>query len=142
MPPLSQTMDAANQASPPSVQQQHTILLVEDDRSVRRLLEAALKRSGYSVVPAEDGLQAMKLAMSEKIDAVVTDAIMPNLGGYELSRFLRRHPKLSQVPIILLSGLEQNEADQSNAQINAHMVKPVKPEELKNCIERLLAEKA
>jgi CheY-like chemotaxis protein len=142
MLPLSQTVDnTPNQAEPLPTSLPHTILLVEDDASVRRLLEASLKRSGYRVVTAEDGLQAMKVALSEKIDAVVTDAIMPNLGGYELSRFLRKHPKFTQTPIILLSGLERNESN-DNSQINAHLVKPVKPDELKNCIESLLAEKS
>src|SRR5918912_4597011 len=69
-----------------------TILLVEDDRSVRRYLEVILQRAGYTVVSAGDGLEAMKAALSNTLDAVVTDAIMPHLNGYELCRFVRGHP--------------------------------------------------
>ena len=51
-----------------------TILLVEDDRSIRRYLEVILQRAGYIVVSAGDGLEAMKAALSNTLDAVVTDA--------------------------------------------------------------------
>ena len=61
-----------------------TILIVEDDRSIRRYLEVILQRAGYCVVAAADGLEAMKAALTAAIDAVVTDAIMPHLNGYEL----------------------------------------------------------
>ena len=59
------------------------VLLVEDDRSVRRYLQVTLERAGYEVITASDGLEAMKLALSLPIDAVVTDAIMPHLSGQQ-----------------------------------------------------------
>src|SRR5205823_2413545 len=73
------------------------VLLVEDDRSARRYLEVTLQRSGYTVITAEDGLKAMTLALSSKFDAVVTDAIMPNLSGQQLARFLRNNDKLAHI---------------------------------------------
>src|SRR5882757_10937686 len=82
------------------------VLLAEDDRSVRRYLEVTLQRSGYQVVTAADGLEAMKLALSSPIDVIVTDAIMPNLSGQELARLLRSNQKLSHLPIVLLTGQE------------------------------------
>src|SRR3979490_1007371 len=75
------------------------VLLVEDDRSVRRYLEVTLQRSGYRVVTAGDGLEAMKLALSVDIDVVITDAIMPHLSGQELARFIRSNSKVSSLPI-------------------------------------------
>lgn len=116
-----------------------TILLVEDDRSIRRYLEVILQRAGYSVIAAADGLEAMKAALASSIDAVVTDAIMPHLNGYELCRFLRRHPKLSRLPVILLSGLDR--ADSSHAEevrADVYLAKPVRPEELTGCLARLM----
>src|SRR6266568_9678705 len=77
------------------------VLLVEDDRSARRFLEVTLQRCGYKVIAAADGLEAMRLALSSPIDAVVTDAIMPNLSGQELARFLRSNQKLAHLPIVL-----------------------------------------
>lgn len=115
------------------------VLLVEDDRSVRRYLEVTLQRSGYRVVTAEDGLEAMKLALSTDIDVVVTDAIMPHLSGQELARFLRSNSKVSGLPIILLTGQENKEAaGASENLIDAFLYKPVKATELMSCLAGLL----
>ena len=118
------------------------VLLVEDDRSLRRYLEVALQRSGYKVITAADGLEAMKLALSSPIDVVVTDAIMPNLGGQELARFLRQNPKLGNIPIVLLTGQPHKQAaTPGDESIDAFLIKPVKADELANCLTRLLRTK-
>ena len=122
-----------------SAPKQPCVLLVEDDRSVRRYLEVTLQRSGYKVIAAGDGLEAMKLALSSPIDAVVTDAIMPHLSGQELARFLRSNSKVSGLPIILLTGQENKEAAASAEKlIDAFLYKPVKAEELTSCLAGLL----
>lgn len=118
---------------------QSCVLLVEDDRSVRRYLEVTLQRSGYKVIAAGDGLEAMKLALSSDIDAVVTDAIMPHLSGLQLAEFLRSNPKLASIPIVLLTGQENKErAAGSNDSIDAFLYKPVKADDLKACLGSLL----
>jgi CheY-like chemotaxis protein len=115
------------------------VLLVEDDRSVRRYLEVALQRSGYKVITAADGLEAMKLALSSPIDVVITDAVMPNLSGQELARFLRQNPKLDSIPIVLLTGQQNRRAAMtSDESIDAVLVKPVRVEDLMGCLSRLL----
>jgi CheY-like chemotaxis protein len=130
----------------PSIQTRNargTILIVEDDRSIRRYLEVILQRAGYCVVAAADGLEAMKAALTAAIDAVVTDAIMPHLNGYELCRFLRHHPKLSRMPVVLLSGFERADAAQDiNDRPDVYLAKPVRPEELTGCLARLLLKAA
>ncbi len=116
-----------------------TVLLVEDDGAIRRYLEVILHRAGFKVISASDGLQGMKAALISGVDAVVTDAVMPHLNGYELCRFLRRHPKLSRVPVVLLSGLEHQApevADADNADV--YLSKPVRPEELTDNLTRLM----
>lgn len=112
------------------------VLLAEDDRALRRFLQVVLERAGYEVVPAADGLEAMKLAMASPIDIVVTDAMMPNLSGHEFCRFLRNSQTLSDIPVILLSALERKE--ETNDQVNAFLAKPVSAESLIDCIESLL----
>jgi CheY-like chemotaxis protein len=120
-----------------------TILVVEDDRSIRRYLEVILQRAGYRVIAAADGLEAMKSALTSSIDAVVTDAIMPHLNGYELCRFLRHHPKLSRLPVVLLSGFERPDAEpETNDRPDVYLAKPVRPEELTGCLARLLLKAA
>jgi CheY-like chemotaxis protein len=133
---MSQPATMENQRSAASPR---CVLLVEDDRSVRRYLEVALQRLGYKVITAADGLEAMKVALSSAMDVVITDAIMPNLGGQELARFLRQNPKLSHVPIVLLTGQQNKQAatlrDES---IDAFLIKPVKADDLANCLASLL----
>ena len=114
------------------------VLLVEDDRSIRRYLQVILERAGYRVVVASDGLEAMRAALSEAFDAVVTDAIMPHLGGHELCRFLKSHPQLSRLPVVLLSGVERP-APHAGETADAYLAKPVRPEELTACVQQLLA---
>ncbi len=116
------------------------ILLAEDDAALRRYLEVVLRRAGYEVRTAADGLEAMKALLSAEVDAVVTDALMPHLSGHELCRFLRRHPKLKSLPVVLLSGDEGARADaEDDARADAYLSKPVPPEELAACLERLLS---
>ncbi len=114
------------------------VLLVEDDAAVRRYLEVVLVRAGYEVATASDGLEAMKLLMTAGFDAVITDAVMPHLGGQELCRFIRRHPKFSGVPVIILSALENADAASEDSGANARLAKPVRPDELTACIARLV----
>lgn len=120
-----------------------TVLLVEDDRSLRRYIEVILTRAGFKVITAADGLEAMKAALASSIDAVVTDAVMPNLNGYELCRFLRRHPKLSCLPVILLSGLQNSDpAHDTESGADVYLAKPVRPEELTRSLGQLLLKAA
>jgi CheY-like chemotaxis protein len=69
-----------------------TLLLVEDDPEVRKVMARALRVAGYTVVEAEDGEQALFVAAAQrgKIDALVTDVVMPRMGGPELVTRLRR----------------------------------------------------
>ncbi len=100
----------ANNEAPPK-----TILLAEDDASVRRFIEIILQRANYQVITAEDGLVAMKIALENQVDAVVADAMMPNLTGFDLCRILRQNPSYQNIPFIILSGFdnssEQHQAD-------------------------------
>jgi len=134
--------DSNSAVPPPETGRQIRVLLAEDDRALRRFLEVVLERAGYKVIPAADGLEAMKVALSTPIDVVVTDAMMPNLSGHEFCRFLRNSQTLSHIPVILLSALERKETNQNTERVNAFLTKPVSGEILVECIERLLAVKS
>jgi twitching motility two-component system response regulator PilH len=110
------------------------VLLVEDDPALRRYLEVVLERAGYKVVSAGDGLEAMKFLLDVRIDVIVTDALMPNLDGYELCRFVRNSQHLVHLPIILLSALDPKNTTDESEQVNAFLAKPVSPEVLLTCI--------
>ena len=106
------------------------VLLVEDDPALRRYLEVVLERDGYEVLSAGDGLEAMKFLLTARVDVVVTDALMPNLDGYQLCRFVRNSPHLAHLPIILLSALDPKNTTDESEQVNAFLAKPVSPEDL------------
>ena len=136
--PLEQMPAQAAQTEAPRARA--TVLLAEDDRSLRRYFEVLLRRAGYEVLTAADGLEAMKALLSNEVDAVVTDALMPHLSGHELCRFVRSHPKLKSLPLVLLSG-SNAEARPPAAEVgaDAYLSKPVPAEELTDCVARLLA---
>ena len=115
-----------------------TVLLAEDDRALRRYLEVVLRRAGYEVLAAADGLEAMKALLSTPVDAVVTDAVMPHLSGHELCRFLRDHPRLKGLPVVLLSGADSS-ARAEGAGADLYLSKPVPAQELAAHLARLLA---
>ena len=115
-----------------------TVLLAEDDRALRRYLEVVLRRAGYEVLPAADGLEAMKTLLSTPVDAVVTDAVMPHLSGHELCRFLREHPRLKELPVVLLSGGDPASRTEG-AGADLYLSKPVPAGELAAGLARLLA---
>jgi CheY-like chemotaxis protein len=106
------------------------VLLVEDDPALRRYLEVVLDRHGYAVLSAGDGLEAMKFLLTARVDVIVTDALMPNLDGYELCRFVRNSEHLAHLPIILLSALDPRNTTDESEQVNAFLAKPVSPEDL------------
>ncbi len=128
-------------AQAPAKAGQQAVLLVEDDRSLRRYLEVVLERAGYRVIVASDGLEGMRVALTAQVDVVVTDAIMPNLNGYELCRFLRNTPQFSKLPVVLLSALRRKEIRSDAARVDAYLFKPVSPDDLLECLERLLCAK-
>lgn len=100
------------------------VLLAEDDASMRRFLEVVLKKAGYKVISAEDGLIAMKLALENDIDAIVADAVMPNLTGYDLCRMIRQNFENKHIPFIILSGLNiEDSEDSKDFRADAYLLK-------------------
>jgi DNA-binding response OmpR family regulator len=87
------------------------ILVVEDDPAMRRFIQISLEKAGYSVVTAEDGLVALQLTDQTEFDAIVADALMPNMSGYDLRRAVRE----TGIPFILLSGLETHDRNEGSA---------------------------
>jgi CheY-like chemotaxis protein len=112
------------------------VLLVEDDRSLRRLLEIILERAKYNYVSAGDGVEAIEALQRNRIDLVITDAFMPNLNGYELCRFIRDTEALAHIPLVLLSALEPESGE--GDQVDEFLSKPVSPEEFLACVSKYL----
>src|SRR3954464_12526079 len=83
------------------------ILLAEDDRILRKAGETALRRKGYEVVAAVDGEDALAKAREQAPDLVLLDVMMPKIHGFDVLRGLKGDPRTKNVPIIMLTNLEQ-----------------------------------
>jgi DNA-binding response OmpR family regulator len=114
-----------------------TILVVDDEPAVRRVLLMRLQLAGYDVVSAEDGEEALEMFHSESPDLVVLDVMLPKMDGFAVCRRLRAE---SCVPIIFLSALESISERVAGLDLGAddYLPKPFSPKELEARISTIL----
>jgi CheY-like chemotaxis protein len=79
------------------------ILIVEDDRFLRRASSASLRQRGWAVLTAADGEEALKLAGSEVVDLILLDMLMPKLHGLDVMRALKADERTRAIPVLILS---------------------------------------
>ncbi len=84
------------------------ILIVDDSPSIRETLSFLLRRKGYEVETAVNGKEGLEAIRRLKPQAVLLDAMMPEMDGFELSRSVRSDPDLSSTPIIMLTAMGQS----------------------------------
>lgn len=114
------------------------ILVVEDDKHARKLFETILKREGYSVFTAEDGLRALDILESHHIDLLVVDIMMPNMDGYELANHIRTFDTNIPILIVTAKHLIEDKKKGFNMGIDDYMTKPIDTEELALRVQALL----
>ena len=117
-----------------------TVLIVDDSASVRKLVELTLRRSGFSVISAVSGLEALATLAETQPDLILLDVMLVSLDGFQLCRVIRNHPDYKDTPVVILSGRE-SEADRQtgfDAGVDAYLVKPFKPNELTTVVNRLI----
>lgn len=85
-----------------------SILVVDDDSSIRELLTCLLESEGYRVTQAVDGHDALRVACQIPPSLIISDVMMPMLDGFELVECLQRHPELRTVPVILTTAAITN----------------------------------
>jgi two-component system alkaline phosphatase synthesis response regulator PhoP len=135
---FDEKLPPGNDSVPPKTK----ILLADDDASIRRFLEIVLGRLDYDVTTAEDGLSAMKLALAGDFDLIVADAVMPNLTGYDLCRILKHNPQYKNVPLVILSGMENKPETPDQCLADAYLLKGENlKQQLAETLSSLLAER-
>jgi DNA-binding response OmpR family regulator len=114
------------------------ILVAEDDLSTRKLLSAILKREGYEPVQARNGKEALEIMDHEHIDLLISDVMMPEMDGYELTETIRESGSL--MPIMLLTAKSMPEDKHTGFLVGTddYMVKPVDRQEMVLRIKALL----
>ena len=105
---------------------EYTILVADDEKEIRELLRLYLENSGYKVVEAEDGQQAMKILRSTKIDLCLLDIMMPRVDGYRVLQELRKE---SNIPVMILSAKDADSEKILGLNLGAddYMTKPFNP---------------
>ena len=96
------------------------ILLAEDDRILRKAGEVSLKKKGYEVIPAVDGEDALAKARAQKPDLILLDVMMPKMHGFDVLHAMKRDPEVRDIPVIMLTNLEQPADIQRAADAGAH----------------------
>jgi len=84
-------------------------MLVEDDNSLREIYEARLQAEGYQVISAQDGEEALALALKEHPDLIIADVMMPKVSGFDMVDILRSTPDTKDTKIIIMTALSQAE---------------------------------
>jgi CheY-like chemotaxis protein len=120
------------------------VLVVEDFADTRELLGELLMKEGYHSIMASNGVEALKRLEEIQADVIVSDLVMPQMGGAELVRQLERAPETKSIPVILLTGSGKQKAIEELGplarQVRAILTKPVKVDELLGAVEAALAE--
>ena len=117
-----------------------TVLVAEDDMDIQALIVHRLERSGYDVITASDGQEALDRAGERPPDLAVLDVMMPKVDGYGVTERLRQAPETARTPIILLTARVQ-EADVARGfEVGAddYLKKPFSPAELRARVQAIL----
>jgi two-component system chemotaxis response regulator CheY len=117
------------------------ILIVDDSKTVRNLVAFIMKKEGFTVTVAEDGLDALeKLYSRETFDLIISDVNMPRMDGFTFIRTVREQEAYTDIPIMVLSteGQERDIQKGLNLGANLYMVKPADPERMVRNVKMLL----
>jgi CheY-like chemotaxis protein len=133
-------MEHTHRSATQPATQPRTVLLVDDEEFLRRMLSRVLDEAGYEVVEAANGVAALELAhqVDGNLGLVVTDIHMPLMDGIEFARSFR--PLHPGVPVLFITGRDPAESDDPGF-FNGHLLrKPFRSEAFVAAVERLLAE--
>jgi two-component system response regulator AtoC len=119
--------------------QQRTVLIVEDEANMRRVLCALLERDGFRTLQAPDGSAALELLQRESVDAILTDLRMPKMNGLELLEHVRR--TLPEIPVVMLTahGTVGSAVEALKQGAFDYLTKPFDPDEIRSVIEKAVS---
>jgi len=120
-----------------------TVLVVDDDPVIQRLLRVNFEMEGYDVIVAGDGVDGLERARAEHPDIVVLDIMMPRMSGLDVAKALKADPDTASIPVLLLSAKAQEAdlqaGDESGA--DGYLTKPFDPLQLLQRVEQLLTKR-
>lgn len=118
-----------------------TVMIVDDSASLRQVVNIALKGSGFDVIEACDGKDALTKLDGQKINLIISDVNMPNMDGITFLKEMKKLPTHKFTPVIMLTTESQEGKMQEGraAGAKAWVVKPFKPDEMIAAVSKLLA---
>jgi two-component system alkaline phosphatase synthesis response regulator PhoP len=122
---------------------QAKIMIVDDEIDVLEFIAYNLEREGYKTITARDGLEAIRLARSQKPDLILLDVMMPNLDGYAAAEHFRSVRELKNTLIVFLTARNDEESELKGFNVGAddYITKPIKPKLLVSRVKALLRRK-
>jgi signal transduction histidine kinase/DNA-binding response OmpR family regulator len=137
LPPDTPAVTPASEpvAWPATARRRRSVLIVDDDEGVRRLLAYELQPLGVEVLEAADGRSAIEIATAETPDAILLDVLMPGLDGWATLRSLKESPQTRNIPVVILSVVENRAYGLSLGAFD-YLVKPVDVGELLDTLSR------
>ena len=116
------------------------ILIVDDDEQATTLLEKVLAIKGHQATSLNDSAETIQVATSTSPDLILLDLMMPEPNGFEVCKMLRADPNLSQIPIVIITAMDDNESKETAyaAGANDYLTKPFRIDALAEAIESLI----
>ena len=121
-----------------------TILVADDESHILNVVSLKLRNAGFRVLTAQDGMEALELALHRRPDLIITDYHMPVLSGIELCRRLKQDPSTARMPSIMLTarGYHLEPHDTKESGILRMISKPFSPRRLLETVNEVLAKAA
>ncbi len=119
------------------------VLVVDDNKLIRTQLKDYVEALGYRALTAEGGKEAFKITQKNKLDLILMDIVLPDLGGMELLEMVRQQKNLLQLPVIMISGLSDSDSKLKSLEIGAddYISKPIHYKELQAKMKTVLRKK-
>ncbi len=117
------------------------ILIIEDDKFLKRVISRKLSGEGYEIIEALDGEKGLKSAQEENPDLILLDLILPGIDGFEVLARIKKDPVIAVIPVIILSNLGQKEDIDKGMKMGAadYLIKAhFTPGEITTRIEKIL----
>ncbi len=135
---ISRLRNQVGTRTPTSAEDKKTVLVVDDEENIRKLLKKQLEAEGYIVRLAQDGEEAVNHVKQEKPDLIILDVMMPGMNGFEVATILKSDPETMDIPILILS-ITANEEKEYRTSIDSFLAKPFKEDDLLNEISMLIS---
>lgn len=117
-----------------------SVLIADDEASLRLLMRASLSAEGYRIIEAVDGVEAETLARRERPDLVLLDVGMPGRDGYTVCRALKSDPETAGIVVVMLTARAQQGDREQGILVgaDAYLTKPFSPNDLLSTVQRML----